>query len=64
MLHVYRLFNFPVPVKIADEVMEIYKKRSPLVAKNQGFIRFLLLQNEINKGELLFIWNGKQNSAT
>ena len=44
--------TFPVPDKKAHEVIEIYKNRSRLVDKNQGFIRFLLLQNEKNKRQI------------
>ncbi|MCE4047541.1 MULTISPECIES: antibiotic biosynthesis monooxygenase [Bacillaceae] len=44
--------TFPVPDEKALEVIEIYKNRSRLVDKNHGFIRFLLLQNEKNKGEI------------
>ncbi len=44
--------TFPVPAEKAAEVIGIYKNRSRLVDKNPGFIRFLLLQTEKNKGEI------------
>lgn len=44
--------TFHVPSEKAGEVIEIYQKRSRLVDKNPGFLRFLLLQNDKNKGEI------------
>lgn len=44
--------TFHVPSEKAEEVIEIYQKRSRLVDKNPGFLRFLLLQNDKNKGEI------------
>lgn len=44
--------TFLVPAEKANEVIDIYRKRSKLVDKNPGFVRFILLQNDKNKGEI------------
>ncbi|MCI3924661.1 antibiotic biosynthesis monooxygenase [Paenibacillus sp. TRM 82003] len=44
--------TFAVPPEKADEVIAIYRNRSRLVDRAQGFQRFLLLQNEKKRGEL------------
>lgn len=41
-----------VPVEKVDEVIALYQNRSRSVDKEQGFLSFKLLQNEVNKGEL------------
>ncbi|MCA1024740.1 MULTISPECIES: antibiotic biosynthesis monooxygenase family protein [Cytobacillus] len=49
----YTVFStFDVNESKADEVIEIYKNRSRLVDKADGFVDFMLLQNDKRKGEL------------
>lgn len=44
--------TFDVKAHQADEVISIYENRSRSVDKAEGFLNFLLLQNEKNPGEL------------
>ncbi|MBM7649897.1 heme-degrading monooxygenase HmoA [Bacillus ectoiniformans] len=44
--------TFPVKDHQAEEVISIYKNRSRAVDLAEGFVDFLLLQNEKNAGEL------------
>lgn len=44
--------TFSVPPAKADEVISIYKNRSRLVDMADGFIKFMLLQNDKKPGEL------------
>jgi len=49
----YTVFStFDVPNEKADEVINIYKNRSRSVDNADGFIDFLLLQNDKRAGEL------------
>ncbi|MET3730188.1 heme-degrading monooxygenase HmoA [Fictibacillus halophilus] len=49
----YTVFStFDVPNEKADEVINIYKNRSRSVDKADGFVDFLLLQNDKRAGEL------------
>jgi heme-degrading monooxygenase HmoA len=45
-------FTFVVPEEKSDEVVGIYRNRSRLVDRAEGFKKFLLLQNEKKRGEL------------
>ncbi|MRX71545.1 antibiotic biosynthesis monooxygenase [Bacillus lacus] len=44
--------TFAVPEEKADEVISIYQNRSRLVDRAEGFVKFLLLQNDKRKGEI------------
>ncbi|MBH0158950.1 MAG: antibiotic biosynthesis monooxygenase family protein [Bacillota bacterium] len=49
----YTVFStFDVPNEKADEVINIYKNRSRSVDNADGFVDFLLLQNDKRAGEL------------
>ncbi|ANC75544.1 antibiotic biosynthesis monooxygenase family protein [Fictibacillus phosphorivorans] len=49
----YTVFStFDVPNEKADEVINIYKNRSRSVDHAEGFVDFLLLQNDKRAGEL------------
>jgi heme oxygenase (mycobilin-producing) len=49
----YTVFStFDVPDNKAEEVINIYKNRSRSVDKADGFVDFLLLQNDKRAGEL------------
>lgn len=49
----YTVFStFDVPPEKAEEVIGIYQNRSRLVDEAEGFVDFLLLQNERRPGEL------------
>jgi heme-degrading monooxygenase HmoA len=49
----YTVFStFDVPNEKADEVINIYKNRSRSVDQAEGFVDFLLLQNDKKAGEL------------
>ncbi|MGG4490163.1 antibiotic biosynthesis monooxygenase family protein [Metabacillus idriensis] len=49
----YTVFStFDVPNEKADEVISIYKNRSRMVDDAEGFVDFLLLQNDKRAGEL------------
>lgn len=49
----YTVFStFDVPNEKADEVINIYKNRSRSVDNSDGFVDFLLLQNDKRAGEL------------
>ncbi|MBD7938237.1 MULTISPECIES: antibiotic biosynthesis monooxygenase family protein [Cytobacillus] len=49
----YTVFStFDVNESKANEVIEIYKNRSRLVDQADGFVDFMLLQNDKRKGEL------------
>lgn len=49
----YTVFStFQVPEDKSDEVINIYKNRSRSVDQAEGFIDFLLLQNDRKAGEL------------
>jgi heme oxygenase (mycobilin-producing) len=58
----YTVFStFDVPNEKADEVINIYKNRSRSVDNADGFVDFLLLQNDKRAGELTvqLIFNSK-----
>ncbi|UJF31298.1 antibiotic biosynthesis monooxygenase family protein [Paenibacillus hexagrammi] len=44
--------TFAVPELKADEVIQIYRNRSRSVDQAEGFLQFLLLQDEARPGEL------------
>lgn len=44
--------TFIVPIEKAQEVIDIYKKRSRKVDQEPGFLRFQLLQNAKKLGEI------------
>ncbi|MBY6038278.1 antibiotic biosynthesis monooxygenase [Fictibacillus nanhaiensis] len=49
----YTVFStFDVPTEKAEEVISIYKNRSRSVDQAEGFLDFLLLQNDKRAGEL------------
>jgi heme oxygenase (mycobilin-producing) len=49
----YTVFStFDVPNEKAEEVINIYKNRSRSVDQAEGFVDFLLLQNDKRAGEL------------
>ncbi|KZE36400.1 antibiotic biosynthesis monooxygenase [Bhargavaea cecembensis] len=49
----YTVFStFDVPPEKSEEVIRIYQNRSRLVDEAEGFVDFLLLQNDRRPGEL------------
>lgn len=60
----YTVFStFDVPDEKSEEVIRIYKNRSRSVDQAEGFIDFLLLQNDKRAGELTvqLIFDTKEN---
>ncbi|MBU8730151.1 antibiotic biosynthesis monooxygenase [Cytobacillus oceanisediminis] len=60
----YTVFStFDVPDEKSEEVISIYKNRSRSVDQAEGFIDFLLLQNDKRPGELTvqLIFDTKEN---
>lgn len=58
--------TFQVPEAKADEVIQIYRNRSRLVDKAEGFQAFRLLQNEKKVGEITvhMEWDTKAHYLT
>ena len=58
--------TFKVPPEKAQEVIEIYQKRSRKVDEEPGFIRFQLLQNAKKTGEISVYmeWESKASYLT
>ncbi|WP_424237883.1 antibiotic biosynthesis monooxygenase family protein [Bhargavaea ginsengi] len=60
----YTVFStFDVPQEKSEEVIRIYQNRSRLVDRAEGFVDFLLLQNDRRPGELTvqLIFDTKEN---
>ncbi|MBG9586206.1 antibiotic biosynthesis monooxygenase family protein [Cytobacillus firmus] len=60
----YTVFStFDVPDEKSEEVIRIYKNRSRSVDQAEGFVDFLLLQNDKRAGELTvqLIFDSKEN---
>ncbi|MET3576745.1 antibiotic biosynthesis monooxygenase family protein [Bhargavaea ullalensis] len=60
----YTVFStFDVPPEKSEEVIAIYQNRSRRVDRADGFVDFLLLQNERRPGELTvqLIFDSKEN---
>lgn len=60
----YTVFStFDVPDEKSEEVIRIYKNRSRSVDQAEGFVDFLLLQNDKRAGELTvqLIFDAKEN---
>ncbi|MCM3089010.1 Heme-degrading monooxygenase HmoA [Bhargavaea ginsengi] len=60
----YTVFStFDVPPEKSEEVIRIYQNRSRLVDRAEGFVDFLLLQNDRRPGELTvqLIFDTKEN---
>ncbi|PAE24938.1 MULTISPECIES: antibiotic biosynthesis monooxygenase [Bacillaceae] len=60
----YTVFStFDVPDEKSEEVIRIYKNRSRSVDQAEGFVDFLLLQNDKRAGELTvqLIFDTKEN---
>ncbi|MFC7365994.1 MULTISPECIES: antibiotic biosynthesis monooxygenase family protein [Bhargavaea] len=60
----YTVFStFDVPPEKSEEVIRIYQNRSRLVDQANGFVNFLLLQNDRRPGELTvqLIFDTKEN---
>ncbi|RDI45961.1 antibiotic biosynthesis monooxygenase family protein [Falsibacillus pallidus] len=54
--------TFKVPPEKAEEVISIYQNRSRKVDQAEGFLRFLLFQNDKKQGELTvhMEWESKE----
>jgi heme oxygenase (mycobilin-producing) len=63
----YTVFStFDVPPEKSEEVIRIYQNRSRLVDQAEGFVDFLLLQNDRRPGELTvqLLFDTKENYLT